>query len=131
MSAPSDRRGFLRGLVSLPLIGGGVTLIGSPTAAATPITPGMLATYSAWLEYERRALHFASTGSRDDDFIPFCNPGASFHSREAWSKAKGWGDGAQLRAPIILAAAGCPLTSDRAEQMWAETFRLNRHGSCR
>jgi len=28
----SDRRSFLRGLVSLPLIGGGVTLIGRPSA---------------------------------------------------------------------------------------------------
>jgi len=28
----SDRRHFLRGLVSLPLIGGGVTLIGRPSA---------------------------------------------------------------------------------------------------
>lgn len=32
----SGRRGFLRGLVTLPLIGGGVTLIGNPTAAAVP-----------------------------------------------------------------------------------------------
>ena len=30
----SDRRTFLRQLASLPLIGGGVTLIGNPTAAA-------------------------------------------------------------------------------------------------
>jgi hypothetical protein len=28
----ADRRSFLRGLVSLPLIGGGVTLIGAPSA---------------------------------------------------------------------------------------------------
>lgn len=33
MSDPSDRRGFLRGLVSLPLIGGGVTFIGAPSVA--------------------------------------------------------------------------------------------------
>jgi len=32
----SDRRSFLRGLVTLPLIGGGVTLIGRP-AAAVPL----------------------------------------------------------------------------------------------
>jgi len=32
----ADRRAFLRGLVSLPLIGGGVTLIGRP-AAAVPL----------------------------------------------------------------------------------------------
>lgn len=41
MTGPESRRGFLRGLVSLPLIGGGVTLIGAPTAAATPVTPDL------------------------------------------------------------------------------------------
>lgn len=40
MNAPSDRRGFLRGLVSLPLIGGGVALIGRP-AAPVPIVEAM------------------------------------------------------------------------------------------
>jgi len=31
MITAQNRRGFLRGLASLPLIGGGVTLIGQPT----------------------------------------------------------------------------------------------------
>lgn len=52
----SDRRGFLRGLVSLPLIGGGLTLIGSPTAAAVPVTPDLLEGYKTWLHYESRFL---------------------------------------------------------------------------
>ncbi|UGB25573.1 hypothetical protein LPC10_22220 [Methylorubrum sp. B1-46] len=34
--APASRRGFLRGLTTLPLIGGGVTLIGSASAANVP-----------------------------------------------------------------------------------------------
>lgn len=34
---PSSRRGFLRGLAGLPMIGGGVAIIGSPTAAAVPV----------------------------------------------------------------------------------------------
>ncbi|WP_066922873.1 hypothetical protein [Methylobacterium sp. CCH5-D2] len=46
------RRGFLRGLVSLPLIGGGVTLIGAPTAVAQPVTPGLLDAYADWLAVE-------------------------------------------------------------------------------
>jgi len=33
-----DRRGFLRGLAALPLIGGGVTLIGNPTRAAVVLS---------------------------------------------------------------------------------------------
>ena len=56
MTDPLARRGFLRDLVGLPLVGGGLTLIGAPSAVARPVTPGMLATYSAWLEYERKAL---------------------------------------------------------------------------
>ena len=34
MSASQNRRSFLRGLVTLPLIGEGVTLIGQPAGAA-------------------------------------------------------------------------------------------------
>lgn len=49
------RRGFLRGLASLPLIGGGVALIGQPTAAAVPITDELLARYFSWLAHEHRA----------------------------------------------------------------------------
>lgn len=38
----SSRRGSLRGLTSLPLIGGGVSLIGRPTAVAEPLTRAAL-----------------------------------------------------------------------------------------
>ncbi len=38
----SDRRSFLRGLAALPLIGGGVTLIGIP-AAPVPLSQAMAA----------------------------------------------------------------------------------------
>ena len=44
--APASRRGFLRGLTTLPLIGGGVALIGAPSAVAEPVTRSMLETYS-------------------------------------------------------------------------------------
>lgn len=47
---PSSRRGFLRGLTRLPLIGGGVALIGAPTAVAEPLTPALLDSYEAWLD---------------------------------------------------------------------------------
>jgi hypothetical protein len=52
MVAPMQRRGFLRGLVSLPLIGGGVTLIGSPTAVAEPCSLSLLDRYTDWLAVE-------------------------------------------------------------------------------
>ena len=50
----TDRRDFLRGLASLPLIGGGVTILGNPTAAAMPVTPHLMQSYLTWLEYEHR-----------------------------------------------------------------------------
>lgn len=52
MVAPVQRRGFLRGLVSLPLIGGGVTLIGAPTAVAEPCSLSLLDRYTDWLAVE-------------------------------------------------------------------------------
>ncbi len=120
MSLPSNRRGFLRGLTTLPLIGGSVALIGSPVRAAQPITPGMLATYSAWLHYEQRAIQ-CSIGMANASFIPELNPGSLFHfvgdSRDRFELD------AQLRAPVVLSAVGCPLTSAEAEEAWATTFR--------
>lgn len=39
------RRGFLGQLATLPLIGGGITLIGQPTAAAVLVTPDLVEAY--------------------------------------------------------------------------------------
>ena len=52
-----ERRAFLSSLVSLPLIGGGVTLIGQPTATAVPLSDALLANYEGWLAWERFRLH--------------------------------------------------------------------------
>lgn len=57
----SSRRGFLRGLTTLPLIGG-VTLIGSPAKADVPTTDELLDSYDEWLFYERRLLHIERVG---------------------------------------------------------------------
>lgn len=51
-STTRHRRGFLRGLVSLPLIGGSVTLLGQPTGAAVPVTADLMDRYCAWLARE-------------------------------------------------------------------------------
>jgi hypothetical protein len=51
------RRGFLRGLTTLPLIGGGVTLIANPTRAAEPINDQLLDTYEKCLFFERHTLY--------------------------------------------------------------------------
>nr|WP_137830870.1 hypothetical protein [Methylobacterium sp. L1A1] len=55
MSLSASRRGFLRGLTTLPLIGGGVALIGAPSAVAEPCTDATLDAYVALLAHEHRA----------------------------------------------------------------------------
>ncbi|MRI57426.1 hypothetical protein D8770_26340 [Methylobacterium sp. DB1607] len=112
MSAPASRRGFLRGLTTLPLIGGGVALIGNPTAAAVPVTGGTIATYLAWLHFEQRYVSYA-LGARG--LVPMLNPGADFHDRDGAHSTVLAARRAIERAPIILAAVGCPLTCPEAE----------------
>lgn len=67
MSALEQRRGFLRGLVSLPLIGGGVTLIGRAAAQPMPIVEAMAAapTFASPRERARYAWAAFSSAMRD------------------------------------------------------------------
>jgi len=46
------RRGFLRQLCTLPMLGGGITLLGAPTAVAEPVTTGLLDAYYDFLTTE-------------------------------------------------------------------------------
>ena len=122
MRAVEGRRGFLRNLVSLPLIGGGVTLIGNPTRAAEPITEQLLENYNTWLFYERRYLQLERFGPgmgphgnhTDDavtistvkgrfddvrmDFVRMGNDAARFHLGPSSASA---------RAAVVLSAVGC------------------------
>jgi len=50
------RRGFLRQLCKLPMLGGGVALLGAPTAVAEPVTPALIEAYRRWLELEHYVL---------------------------------------------------------------------------
>ena len=115
MSAPASRRGFLRGLVSLPLIGGGVTLIGAPTAVAEPISQQLLHEYHDWLMFERSSLIREAFGSADR-----FGPGSCFGAALKWHRARGefrttsegepLGDGVSFpstRAALVLSAVGC------------------------
>lgn len=117
MSGPSNRRGFLRGLTTLPLIGGAVTLIGAPSAVAEPLTPALLDSYDAWLFYERRYLRFqryagadkdlgydrrfvimdTETGKRFD-WLAVDNAGGAFHNQHPDPTG---------RAALVLSAVGC------------------------
>ena len=109
------RRGVLRGLAHLPLIGGGVTILGNPTGAAEPVTDDLLDAYSEWLFYERRLLcRERWPGSRDAEaFVP-ANTGASgFHFPPGPVRRR---DQLQpsTRAAVVLSAVGCGWREEKA-----------------
>jgi hypothetical protein len=107
MSGQSSRRGFLRGLTTLPLIGGGVTLIGSPTAAAEPVTDELIDAYNQWLFYERRLLCIEQYGSAEwEHMVPQSTGASHFHFPPFPTS---WRDLPQpsTRAAVVLSAAGC------------------------
>ena len=106
-SIPSSRRGFLSQLCALPMIGGGVTLIGAPTAVAAAIDRELLLTYSTWLDGERRWLSWELCGDDKSQFdtlhrcVFFDNEaGRYIHNSPQPS----------TRAALILSAAGLPIT---------------------
>jgi hypothetical protein len=103
MNGPHDRRGFLRSLVSLPLIGGGVTLIGQPAAAAVPVTRELLESYNSFLALERRAVIIELHG-RDHVYVDPNTPGAMCFWR---SYGEPEIPPPSARAAVVLAAVGC------------------------
>ena len=114
----ADRRTFLRGLAGLPLIGGGVTLVGNPTAVAMPVSNDLLASYDQWLFYERQFLLREQYGhlSHDDlrqvaRIVPVNTAADRFH----FPREDSWRDQPQpsTRAAVVLAAAGVDVAGDR------------------
>ena len=112
MRAPASRRGFLRSLLTLPLIGGGVSLIGAPSAVAQPVTRQLLETYSAWLMEERMSLHEelfpeAEPVLRHISAVPVqLEPENQFYIPplpSSWDRAAS----ASTRAALVLASVGC------------------------
>lgn len=108
MSGLAARRGFLRSLAALPLVGGAVSILGNPTAAAEPITPAVLDAYSEWLFMERRLLcREMYPGHRGSDaFVP-ANTGARDYHIPPYPAD--WRDlpGPSTRAALVLSAVGC------------------------
>ena len=102
------RRGFLRGLAALPLIGGGVTILGNPTAAAEPITEDLLWNYREWLQMELQFLTYEMGPRTPERFEVNVadamrwrsdNPAGRFHSPETPLPSS--------RAAVVLSAVGC------------------------
>ena len=115
----SDRRSFLRGLAALPLIGGGVTLIGNPTAAAVPVTPTLLDAYDEWLDLERSWLMWERFGKGGRETGYGAGVEAVWRDRvtgKCWTTTittdfSGFDHtNAASRAAVILSTAGVPLT---------------------
>lgn len=113
-----NRRGFLSGLARLPLIGGSVTLIGAPVAAAEPVTPDLLWSYKNWLHYEHRMLSFELANHDPakcrevERFFSSGNAGDRFHFQydvPERSQMAGWEYAPQpsTRAAVVLASVGC------------------------
>ncbi len=81
-----------------------------------PVTGGMMATYVAWLHFEARAVRYSmGWEGGGGSFIPHINPGADWHDFNNWKRTQAE---AQRRAPVILSAAGVPLTDAEADDMW-------------
>lgn len=113
------RRGFLRGLLSLPLIGGGVTLIGQPTAAAVPVTSDLLEHYQAFLLAEA-----AETISERDLLRHPEHPYLLEHRRQ-WCREMRWYDGADARPEIMTHVRAAPAGSRAAVVLAAAGIRPN------
>ncbi|MCJ2112371.1 hypothetical protein MKK64_14375, partial [Methylobacterium sp. E-025] len=87
-------------LVSLPLIGGGVTLIGNPTAVATPITASLLANYETWLNQEAYKVACELRHPPLGALTTLYTPAWQWHQeRESQPPSQ--------RAALILSAVGC------------------------
>lgn len=100
----ASRRGFLRGLTALPLVGGAVTLIGNPTAVAEPTSPKLLGCYLEWLRLEREVVQALLLPGSDPYAVVPMLPGAGtairFHDMDEAA-------GSASRAAVVLSAVGC------------------------
>lgn len=118
-TALPSRRGFLSGLAGLPLIGGGVAILGAPTAAATPVTRGLLERYHAWIANEHAAVLFelGAVSPRD--------PAQPWAERRICTPLHWFPDAPDVersvlamppssRAAVVLSAVGCGLGGDHA-----------------
>jgi hypothetical protein len=110
------RRSFLRSLVTLPMLGGGVSLIGAPTAIAEPVTDDLLWGYKTWLHYEHRMLSSELAGhdhkrTKEIERWLFTDNAAShWHFTGANAPSNGgWPKSPQpsTRAALVLSAVGC------------------------
>ena len=105
MSGPGSRRGFLRGLATLPLIGGSVALVGTPRATAEPCTRALLHDYASWLAAECAATSHEAFGQ--PGLLPAeCAQDVQQWHQERWPGAR-FLEPPSARAALVLATVGC------------------------
>jgi hypothetical protein len=116
-----SRRGFLASLVRLPLIGGGLAVLGAPSAVALPRSEELLRRYVIFLGREQQAARIELDALRYPHH--FANMGYSLHAPETWRAAPWWQEipaddavealivaaPASARAALVLSAAGVTL----------------------
>ena len=102
----SDRRSYLRGLATLPLIGGSVAILGQPTRVVQAATPAEITDYVCFCisEMNDGMKYLQSIGLFDDPAFKPQNRIDRWYAR-AQSQPH-----VTLRAPIVLNAIGYPLT---------------------
>lgn len=112
------RRGFLRALASLPLIGGGVTLIGQPTAAAVPVTLDLFERYVAWLACEHaealvqlEELRYPDEPLLAADRRQWVRQPLFWFPDDPVARTNVLSTRPSTRAAVVLSAAGCSLPS--------------------
>lgn len=107
----NTRRSFLAGLAQLPLIGGSVALIGSPSGVAAPPSQADLFAYREWLDTEGRLLGrelFPEMGRDAFRYVPQNTAARDFHwpvPCTDWRKVPQ----PSTRARLVLATVGVPL----------------------
>jgi hypothetical protein len=102
--AEMPRRAFLSQLAKLPLIGGGLSIIGQPKAVAEPVTMELLDNYMTWLVAEYIGLYreLQANGHKVD--INTRNAAAVFHPPFGWDPEF---PAPSARAAVVLSAVGC------------------------
>lgn len=107
---PASRRGFLRGLTRLPLIGGSVALIGAPSAVAEPVTLDLLREYETWLGIEHTRIGRMLRPGDNTTSIQFHGPAYEWHY-DGVGRRYLHGD-PSTRAALVLATVGCDWRED-------------------
>jgi hypothetical protein len=105
----TNRRSFLGSPVTLPLIGGGLTLIGRPTAVVEPVTSELLEGYHNWLDHGLCSLVAERMYAGEmDEPSPYASNAAAFRFHyPGRGRFRGEWDPPSNRAALVLSMVGC------------------------